>query len=237
MIFDVLGDGNAAGAATQGEYIGRCMVHLDAFSWVQRDSYLPQGNQGLKAVTKYKLGYDPVEVDPEDMVAFARDKPSYMASYSVSDAVATYYLYCVYVHNFIFSLSTIIPMGPEDVLRKGSGTLCEALLMVEAFHGNIICPNKQVDPVESFANNGHLLESETYIGGHVECLETGVFRSDIPVKFNLVPSAFTHLIDHIDRDLTFAIEVEHKIQRSDIVNYEEVRQQIVTKLEVSQELE
>ena len=28
--------------------------------------------------------------------------------------------------------------------RKGSGTLCESLLMVEAFRGNIVCPNKQV---------------------------------------------------------------------------------------------
>ncbi len=78
-------------------------------------------SQGLKAVTKYKLGYDPVEVDPEDMLNFARERPHHMASYSVSDAVATYYLYTTYVHNFIFSLSTIIPMGGEDVLRKGSG--------------------------------------------------------------------------------------------------------------------
>jgi len=45
---------------------------MDAFCWVQRDSYLPQGNQGLKAVTKNKLGYDPIEVDPEDMLKFAR---------------------------------------------------------------------------------------------------------------------------------------------------------------------
>jgi hypothetical protein len=34
----------------------RCAVHLDAFHWVKRDSYLPQGAHGLKAVTKYKLG-------------------------------------------------------------------------------------------------------------------------------------------------------------------------------------
>lgn len=54
-----------------------------------------------------------------------------MASYSVSDAVATYYLYMTYVHPFIFSLATIIPMVPDEVLRKGSGTLCEMLLMVE----------------------------------------------------------------------------------------------------------
>lgn len=26
------------------EYTGRCMVHMDAFAWVQRDSYLPQGS-------------------------------------------------------------------------------------------------------------------------------------------------------------------------------------------------
>lgn len=75
-------------------------------------------------MTKYKLGYDPVEVDPEDMLRFARERPHHMASYSVSDAVATYYLYTTYVHNFIFSLSTIIPMGGEDVLRKGSGVSC-----------------------------------------------------------------------------------------------------------------
>ncbi len=210
------GDGNS-----EGEYRGRCCVHMDAFSWVKRDSYLPQGAQGLKAVTKYKLGYDPVEVDPEDMVLYARDRPVHMASYSVSDAVATYYLYMKYVHMFIFSLCTIIPMGPEDVLRKGSGTLCEALLMVQACEKDIICPNKQKEPLAKF-HDGHLLESETYIGGKVECLETGVYRSDIEYKFDLKPSAFQTLIDNIDRDLTFAIEVEGGIDRTTITNYDEV---------------
>ena len=172
------------GIVSEAEYTGRCIVHLDAFAWVKRDSYLPQGSQGLKSVTKYKLGYDPVEVDPELMLTYAQEKPDHMASYSVSDAVATYYLYTTYVHNFIFSMSTIIPMGPEDVLRKGSGTLCESLLMVEAYRGEIICPNKQVDSLESFYN-GRLLESETYIGGHVECLEAGVFRVTITLDFTL----------------------------------------------------
>ncbi|CAN0195265.1 unnamed protein product, partial [Scytosiphon promiscuus] len=129
-----------------------------------RDSYLPQGSHGLKAVTKYKLGYDPVEVDPEDMVRYASERPTEMAAYSVSDAVATYYLYQTYVHMFVFSLCTIIPMGPDDVLRKGSGTLCEALLMVEAYRGNIVCPNKHSEPLTKF-HDGHLVESETYIGG------------------------------------------------------------------------
>jgi DNA polymerase epsilon subunit 1 len=209
------------GAMTEAEYRGRTCVHLDAFSWVKRDSYLPQGSQGLKAVTKYKLGYDPVEVDPEDMMKFARERPVHMASYSVSDAVATYYLYMKYVHMFIFSLATIIPMGPEDVLRKGSGTLCEALLMVQACTKDIICPNKQKEPLAKF-HQGHLLESETYIGGKVECLETGVYRSDIEYKFDLKPSAFQQLIDNVDRDMTFAIEVEGGVDRNTVTNYDEV---------------
>ena len=84
--------------------------------------------------------------------------------------------------------------------------------MVEAYKGNIICPNKQIDPLEQFYK-GHLLEAETYVGGHVECLEAGVFRSDIPVKFTLSPSALQQLIDNVDRDLAFILETEHGIQR------------------------
>lgn len=38
-----------------------------------------------------------------------------LATYSVSDAVATYYLYMKYVHPFIFALCTIIPMEPDEV--------------------------------------------------------------------------------------------------------------------------
>ena len=37
---------------------------------------------------------------------------------------------------------------------------------------------------------GHLLESETYIGGKVEALESGVFRSDLPTQFKLEPAAY-----------------------------------------------
>lgn len=51
----------------EDEYKSRTCAHMDAFRWVKRDSYLPQGSQGLKAVTKNKLGYEPLELDPELM--------------------------------------------------------------------------------------------------------------------------------------------------------------------------
>ncbi|XP_060169809.1 DNA polymerase epsilon catalytic subunit A-like isoform X1 [Lycium barbarum] len=213
----------------QGECRAKFACHLDCFAWVKRDSYLPQGSQGLKAVTKAKLGYDPLEVNPEDMVRFAKEKPQMMASYSVSDAVSTYYLYMTYVHPFIFSLATIIPMPPDEVLRKGSGTLCEMLLMVQAYKANVICPNKHQSDPEKFYGS-QLLDSETYIGGHVECLESGVFRSDIPTSFKLDPSAYELLINNLDRDLQYAIEVEGKMDLKSVINYDEVKNAIVEKL-------
>lgn len=58
--------------------------------------------------------------------------------------------------------------------------------MVEAFHANIIFPNKQESILNRMTEDGHVLDSETYVGGHVEALESGVFRSDIPSRFKLV---------------------------------------------------
>ena len=123
------------------------------------------------------------------MTRFAHEQPHTLASYSVSDAVATYYLYMKYVHPFIFSLCNIIPLNPDEVLRKGSGTLCETLLMVEAYKAGVIMPNKEVKEIGKMYK-GHLLESETYVGGHVEALESGVFRSDIETAFSLKSRGF-----------------------------------------------
>ena len=204
-------------------------AHMDAFAWVNRDSYLPQGSRGLKAVTVAKLGYDPDELDPELMTPYASERPQTLAEYSVSDAVATYYLYMKYVHPFIFSLCTIIPLGPDDVLRKGTGTLCEMLLMVQAYQKEIVLPNKHVQPRESFWQ-GHLLESETYVGGHVESIEAGVFRSDIPNNFAIDTTAIDELMNDLDAALTFSIVVEEKKSMDDIENYEEVKAQIIDKL-------
>ena len=126
-----------------------------------------------------------------------------LSNYSVSDAVATYYLYMKYVHPFIFALCTIIPMEPDSVLRKGSGTLCEMLLMAQAFHANIVFPNKQETVLNKLTKEGFMIDSETYVGASVEALESGIFRADIPCKFKLVYSnallmPFVNLYSHLN---------------------------------------
>uniref|UniRef100_A0AAY5EBJ6 DNA polymerase epsilon catalytic subunit n=1 Tax=Electrophorus electricus TaxID=8005 RepID=A0AAY5EBJ6_ELEEL len=215
---------------SQGEYKSSQAIHMDCLRWVKRDSYLPVGSHNLKAAAKAKLGYDPVELDPEEMCRMATEEPQTLATYSVSDAVATYYLYMKYVHPFIFALCTIIPLEPDEVLRKGSGTLCEALLMVQAFHANIIFPNKQEQVFNKLTEDGHVLDSETYVGGHVEALESGVFRSDIPCRFKMNPAAFDVLLQRVERTLRHAIEEEEKIPLEQITNFSEVCDEIKRKL-------
>lgn len=87
---------------------------------------------------------------------------------------------------------------------------------------------------ESHGNmhEGHLLASETYVGGHVEALEAGVFRSDIDTDFKIVPAAVQKLIDELDAALTFCIVEESKAKLEDVTNYDQIKQEIQTALEV-----
>ena len=206
---------------SEGEYKSTYCAHMDCFRWVKRDSYLPQGSQGLKAVTTSKLGYNPIELDPELMTPYAYSKPQLLSEYSVSDAVATYYLYKKIVNNFIISLGIIVPLNPDELLRKGTGTLCEMLLMVQAYENGILLPNKHVDPLERFYD-GHLLESETYVGGHVESLEAGVFRSDLESEFKIDPTAIDEILGDLENALKFSIVVEGKQKLEDVTNFDEV---------------
>ena len=54
------------------------------------------------------------------------------------------------------------------------------------------------------------MDSETYVGGHVEAIESGVFRADIPCRFRMVPEAFQKLHDDVERCMKREIEVEEK---------------------------
>ena len=65
---------------------------------------------------------------------------------------------------------------------------CNAYLTSES-QANVIAPNKHTATVEGMFR-GHLLDSETYIGGKVEALESGVFRSDLPTRFKVKPAAY-----------------------------------------------
>lgn len=172
-------------------------IHLDCYKWVKRDSYLPISSQGLKSATKAKLGYIPDEIDPEDMVKCAMECPQKMASYSASDAVATYFLYIKFVHAHIFSLGTLIPLPPIKILSKGSGSLCEALLITQANLFDILIPNVPQEQSLTYYDD-YIIENTSYIGGHVESLKAGIFRADFFHLFEYNDEIIRLIIDNLD---------------------------------------
>jgi len=49
-------------------------------------------------------------------------------------------------------------------------------------------PHKHGDELHKFTAggpDGKLIQSETYVGGHVEALMAGVYRCDLPVDFTI----------------------------------------------------
>jgi DNA polymerase epsilon subunit 1 len=102
---------------------------------------------------------------------------------------------------------------------------------VEAYDAHIIMPNRHEDP-HGTTYEGHVLASETYVGGHVEALEAGVFRADIPTHFKVVPEAVQGLIDDLDAALQFSLVEEGNARMEDVENYDEVRADILKALEL-----
>lgn len=98
-------------------------------------------------------------------------------------------------------------------------------LQTTAVSVNFLCAQPEV------LYKHHLLESETYIGGKVEAIESGVFRSDLPTRFKCKAAAYQGLIDCLDRDLSYAIKHDGGWELSDVANYEEVKAEIMQMLE------
>lgn len=187
------------------------------YKWVKRDSYLPMNNQGLKDAARIKLGYFPDDIDPEDMLRFAVEEPQKLASYSVSDAVATYYLYIKYVHSHIFSIASLIPLPTVQILCKGSATLCEALLFAESINFQLLVPSKKRS--DNLEYTCHILENLTYIGGHVESFKAGIFRADFDHNFNISQEIITLFIENLDNFLEEYIDnPEYSVCKKDVID-------------------
>ncbi len=110
------------GADAGSEYRGRTAVHLDAFCWMKRDSYLPRGSRGPKAVTKRQAWIRSRGGGPRKIwFGSPGNGRPHMARYSVSDAVVTYYL-LRQVHSNCSSsrFARSSPWGPKMSFGRGA---------------------------------------------------------------------------------------------------------------------
>lgn len=56
----------------------------------------------------------------------------------------------------------------------------------------------------------------------MECIEAGVFRDDIPMRFKIDHAAVGGLAERAADIVRFAVEVESKMSVGDVENFEEV---------------
>lgn len=102
--------------------------------------------------------------------------------------------------------------------------------MVEAFRANVIYPNKQEAELNKLTSDGHVLLQETYVGGHVEALESGVFRADIPCRFKIDTTAIDELTEGVENTLKHAICEEEKVPFEMVTNFDDAVAEIKEKL-------
>ena len=62
------------------------------------------------------------------------------------------------------------------------------------------------------------------------CINSGVYRSDIPTTFKVESEAYQHLIDRVADTVDFAIQIEGGMNPDDILNKEEVVRSVQEKL-------
>ena len=55
-------------------------------------------------------------------------------------------------------------------------------------------PNKHETVLNKQTEDGRVMESETYVGGHVEAIESGFFRADIPCRSAFLPFFFCSIL-------------------------------------------
>lgn len=70
--------------------------------------------------------------------------------------------------------------------------------MAEAHSKKICIPNKVSQQIENWHEDRWLLHSETYVGGCVQQLRSGIFRHDISEKFIFDANIIDEVIDNLD---------------------------------------
>lgn len=182
----------------KNHYICRCVFNADCLFWAQRHYDKDKGGRGLKDVTRKVLGYEPEEVDPEEMVQLAFKDPITMAMYASSDAVATHFLYKDHIHELIFSLCEIVPTTPHYVLRQTLVNLCELYLTYRSICNKTLIPNKQKVQVGEIGHNGFMLDSSSINTGFEITYKSGVFRTDFSYDIQTKNSVIEQLKSKLD---------------------------------------
>ncbi|MHA1512764.1 MAG: 3'-5' exonuclease [Candidatus Hodarchaeales archaeon] len=159
---------------------GAGIIHLDAYLFDEKYSYLPKKDLGLKPSVEKKLKIIPIgrealyeiEENPEDAVGYA-----------ACDGYITHRYVKEIVLDFFISMGQMFPVPASELLTRRAGSLDDLLIDAEDHKFNIV-GKRRVEQhfVDSFSQK-ITIDSFAYTGGLVEVRQSGIFRSDIFTKY------------------------------------------------------
>ncbi len=169
---------------------GAGIIHLDAFLFNEKYSYLPKKDLGLKPSVEKKLKIIPI--GREALLNIKKDPVSAVA-YAGCDGYITWKYVREIVLDFFISMGQIFPVTASELLTRRAGSLDDLLIDAED-HKHQIIGRRRIgqNNIVSFSPS-IVIESLAYTGGLVEAKRPGIWRSDLYYDYSVDKKALRDL--------------------------------------------
>ncbi|MFX1282471.1 MAG: 3'-5' exonuclease [Promethearchaeota archaeon] len=192
---------------------GAGIIHLDAYLFNEKYSYLPKKDLGLKPSVEKKLKIIPIG---REALLNIKSDPVSAVAYSGSDGYITWKYVREIVLDFFISMGQIFPVPASELLTRRAGSLDDLLIDAEDYKHQIIGRRRVgQNDIVSFSP-GIVIESLAYTGGLVEAKRPGIWRSDLNYSFKVNKISLRNLKEVIRR----VIEKESNILAKKVIKEE-----------------
>lgn len=201
---------------------GAGIIHLDAYLFNEKYSYLPKKDLGLKPSVKKKLKIIPIG---REALFNIKNDPVSAAAYAGCDGYITWKYVRELVLDFFISMGQIFPVPASELLTRRAGSLDDLLIDAEDYQHQII-GKRRIGKTDfhSFSPN-IIIESLAYTGGLVEAKRPGIWRSDLYYDYSVNKEALLELKEIIQN----IIVKESNLLAKKVIK-EEFEQQLLAKL-------
>ncbi|MFX0206480.1 MAG: 3'-5' exonuclease, partial [Candidatus Hodarchaeota archaeon] len=178
---------------------GAGIIHLDAYLFNEKYSYLPKKDLGLKPSVEKKLKIIPLG---RELLLNIKKDPISAIAYAGCDGYITWKYVREIVLDFFISMGQIFPVTASELLTRRAGSLDDLLIDAED-HKHQIIGRRRIgqNGIVSFSPS-IVIESLAYTGGLVEAKRPGIWRSDLYYDYQVNRKALGDLKLTIKRVIT-----------------------------------
>lgn len=163
------------------DYIGGAgIIHLDAFLFNDKYSYLPKKDLGLKQSVEKKLKIIPIG---REALKSLKTNPFEAVGYAGCDGYITWRYVREIVLEFYLAMGQMFYVNADEILTKRSGFLDDLMVDARGHRHNIVARKRRTDPASrdeiKYVAPNIKIDSLACTGALVDVRNDGVFRSDL----------------------------------------------------------